>query len=485
MVQKKFHTVIVGGGLAGMLLAAILPAPEGSGLLLEAGSSILPDLRPDTLRLSLEPPEDLAEQYNAPQGKVLSILRRFDSSRIRVLLQEKGIEMMSAEPDPAGGVLLEPVETDPDILRGALIRAVKENGWEIRVGRRVSSIRPAADSADSSSFRTSVSPAYPKESAETAGHGSREENVRRLLMRPRWNLDADLTAHSVVIAAGEGAIAGFFPGKIRRSESPFASADPDTLQLAELPGLYAVGAALGVRGDDPPAELRFTAASSEVSAESIADLEPGSVDREPPEPYRSEDAEELLTVAETYYENRDRLIYIGHGETFLNGGSVFDDELAGRGNIDCSTYLYLVLTGVPYEESPYALAPKPRQTRPFSDHGLETGNAGKPVTTAAGLARYYFDRGRCFLDPDAARPGDIVFFRSERYASYYIRHGRFLAISHVGILAGGGRMLNARGYVNKEVNLEKGRDAVDKTPLSGRNAPPLLYARPIYGKRKK
>ncbi|MGI6211522.1 MAG: hypothetical protein ACOYJJ_02940 [Anaerovoracaceae bacterium] len=485
MAQKKFHTVIVGGGLAGMLLAAILPAPEESGLLLEEGPSVLQGLRPEDLRLMLKSPEDLAEQYNAPQEKVLSILRRFDSTRIRVLLKEKGIEMVPAEPDPAEETLLKPLETDPNILREALIRAVKENGWEIRVGRRVSSIRPAAGSADSSSFRTSVSPAYPKESGEATEHVSRKENVRCLLMRPRWNLDADFTAHNVVIAAGEGAIAGFFPGKIRRSESALASADPDTLQLAEPPGLYAVGAALGVRGGDPMADLRFTAASSEVSAESIADLEPESVDREPPEPYHSEDAQELLAVAETYYENRDRLIYIGHGETFLNGGSVFDDELAGRGNIDCSTYLYLVLTGVPYEESPYAEAPKPRQLRRFSDRGLETGNAGKPVTTAAGLARYYFDRGRCFLDPDAARPGDIVFFRSERYASYYIRHGRFLAISHVGILAGGGRMLNARGYVNKEVNLEKGRDAVDKTPLSGRNAPPILYARPIYGKRKK
>ena len=62
---------------------------------------------------------------------------------------------------------------------------------------------------------------------------------------------------------------------------------------------------------------------------------------------------EVLMTAESYLKNTDRLIYSYAGKTYLSGAPILDRDFQDRGNIDCSTYVHLVLQGVPYEESPY------------------------------------------------------------------------------------------------------------------------------------
>ena len=52
---------------------------------------------------------------------------------------------------------------------------------------------------------------------------------------------------------------------------------------------------------------------------------------------------QLLAVAETYLFHADRLIYSYGSKTFLSGYAIYDEDYDGRGNIDCSTFLLLVL----------------------------------------------------------------------------------------------------------------------------------------------
>ena len=66
-------------------------------------------------------------------------------------------------------------------------------------------------------------------------------------------------------------------------------------------------------------------------------------------------AEQILAVARSYLANADRLIYSYGSRTFLSGYALYDRAYGGRGNIDCSTFVILVLAGIPYEASPYAL----------------------------------------------------------------------------------------------------------------------------------
>ena len=58
-------------------------------------------------------------------------------------------------------------------------------------------------------------------------------------------------------------------------------------------------------------------------------------------------ARQLLAVADSYRRKADRLIYSYGSKTFLSGYALYDETYDGRGNIDCSTFVLLVLAGVP------------------------------------------------------------------------------------------------------------------------------------------
>lgn len=73
----------------------------------------------------------------------------------------------------------------------------------------------------------------------------------------------------------------------------------------------------------------------------------------PKNEYDPASVKQLLAVAETYLFHADRLIYSYGSKTFLSGYAIYDEDYDGRGNIDCSTFLLLVLAGIPYEASPY------------------------------------------------------------------------------------------------------------------------------------
>ena len=133
---------------------------------------------------------------------------------------------------------------------------------------------------------------------------------------------------------------------------------------------------------------------------------------------------EVLMTAESYLKNTDRLIYSYAGKTYLSGAPILDRDFQDRGNIDCSTYVHLVLQGVPYEESPYV-----------------TGNAEDTFRSAAA----------------------------------------WRAIAHVGIVSEDTEYIyHSTGYPEKARSEKENLKAIQRTHiLEGRT--PNLYARPFYG----
>lgn len=197
-------------------------------------------------------------------------------------------------------------------------------------------------------------------------------------------------------------------------------------------------------------------------------------------------AKEILQVARTYYDNREKLIYSYGGKTFLGGAPLWDPDYGRRGNIDCSTYIQLVLQGIRYVDSPFMTGERCLRAddryswiqKPLLRRLEENPRENR---RACALAEYYVSQGLCFQDTDAARPGDLVFYKANAEDEpHYLRHGAFLAICHVGIVAEDRRfMYNSTGDVDKGRQEERGMEAIQITPLVADRAP-LLFARPRY-----
>ena len=244
--------------------------------------------------------------------------------------------------------------------------------------------------------------------------------------------------------------------------------------------------------------------------------------------YNPKAANELLAVAETYLDHADRLIYSYGSKTFLSGYALYDNAYDGRGNIDCSTFLLLVLAGIPYEASPYSTGSvdglKPgdqpwvqtglvdfselhrtytsiaeRIGRPYLECpkgldlekaaamgisidvlGDEIRNSGA-LRRSTAIAQHYIRNGDCFSDPAYLRPGDIVFYRSAEF--FKERKDEEAQIVHVGIVAEDTTlMFNSSGYLSKEKAAAEGLPAVALSPVFGRRAP-SFFARPDYGRK--
>ena len=246
----------------------------------------------------------------------------------------------------------------------------------------------------------------------------------------------------------------------------------------------------------------------------------------PANEYCPEAAGQVLAVAETYLANAERLIYSYGSRTFLSGYEIFDAAFDGRGNVDCSTFLLLVLSGIPFEASPYAtgttegLAPAKepwvqtglvdfsglpktyvdiadRIGRPYlkCEKGLDLEKAaamgirvetlGEEIRKSGAarrstlLAQHYVRRGEAFSDPAYLRPGDLVFYRSARF---FGAHGDADAqIVHVGITARDtALMINSSGYLSKERSVREKLPAVSLSEICGKRKP-SFFARPAYG----
>lgn len=173
----------------------------------------------------------------------------------------------------------------------------------------------------------------------------------------------------------------------------------------------------------------------------------------------------ILRTALTYRENNDRLIYSYRGNTFLQGGELYDDEHDGRGRIDCSTLVHLALQGISYDLSPYVTGKtdeffsgtcrwQPGREIPLGEVFAERGDRATDIRRAYGLARYCRETGMELAEDEPLQPGDLVFFRaSESVVEEYYKYGAYLGISHVGIVTEDPeRMINATGSSDHERN---------------------------------
>ena len=132
---------------------------------------------------------------------------------------------------------------------------------------------------------------------------------------------------------------------------------------------------------------------------------------------------DILRTALTYLGNNDRLIYSYRGNTFLQGGELYDRDHDGRGRIDCSTLVHLALQGIPYDRSPYATG---KTDAFFGGECLwqegrkvllrnvfaERGDRASDIRRAYGLARYCRETGLELAENEPLQPGDLVFFYS-------------------------------------------------------------------------
>ena len=241
-------------------------------------------------------------------------------------------------------------------------------------------------------------------------------------------------------------------------------------------------------------------------------------------------AEAVLDIAGSYLRNAGRLIYSYGSRTFLSGYNLFDPQRDGRGNIDCSTFVLLVLAGIPYEESPYCTGAVPDQElnplaeidlscfrnipreyrgiaerigRPYlaGPKGLDLDRAeelGIRLETlmdeikrsgvsrrSVSLASWFIQRGECFSDPAFRMPGDLVFFQS---GEFFPGAGEDLpmemTVSHVGIIsADRDQMINSSGYLERKRAEEENLPAVSAAPVFGKRQP-AFFARPAYKKSR-
>lgn len=184
---------------------------------------------------------------------------------------------------------------------------------------------------------------------------------------------------------------------------------------------------------------------------------------------------EAVDVAKSYWIARAsgrKFLYSG-GETFLDGAPL--NNASGQGLIDCSTFIHLVMRGIPYRKSPYVNT-EANATYDASnlitntaytwadDHIRASSTVGGMVRYAADLAAYYWAAGRAFTDPSQRKPGDLIFHSSHQYS-------RFLSISHVSMVS-----TNIDQYYNV-TDLTK---TVVRTNYANRNADIVFFARPDY-----
>lgn len=186
-------------------------------------------------------------------------------------------------------------------------------------------------------------------------------------------------------------------------------------------------------------------------------------------------AMEAVYVARTYWIARAAgrsFVYSG-GATFLDGAVL--NNSSGEGQIDCSTFIHLVMRGITYDKSPYTntaanatYAASNLSTNTSytwaDDHIRNSSTLGGMVRYAADLAAYYWTAGRVYTDASQRKPGDLIFHSTEQ-------NDRFMSITHVSIVSE-----DVDAYYNV-TNLD---NTVVRTAYENRNADIVFFARPDY-----
>lgn len=197
-----------------------------------------------------------------------------------------------------------------------------------------------------------------------------------------------------------------------------------------------------------------------------------------------EKVEEILNVAYSYYQNRSakngdifKMVY-GTTPTILD-----TDEYTNY--IDCSTYVGLLLRGIPYQSTPYNTLvpadPKSYAANPMYkwayDLGLyelkaeRTSETPSPIRSAASIGQWLIEQRREIPRDKKLlnlEPGDIICWSKENYSGTALRPYRFMNISHVAICRSKQRVIafdSSANYAKNDVvlynsNLYRAKDAI-------------------------
>lgn len=131
---------------------------------------------------------------------------------------------------------------------------------------------------------------------------------------------------------------------------------------------------------------------------------------------------DLFSVAQTYRNNVSKL-------EFGSLKTAYDETTENQ--IDCSSFLQLVLQGIPYEQSKYNSKDSNVQTY---DYGIKLPDNpyGERRWLANDIAHYAYDNNYAFVPNDDVtnvKPGDIIFFSTNGGSSEY-----FMGITHAAIV---------------------------------------------------
>lgn len=194
-------------------------------------------------------------------------------------------------------------------------------------------------------------------------------------------------------------------------------------------------------------------------------------------PYDETGARQALDLAQSYVDAQLSGRQFSYGKNWLYTKSDILN-VGGAGMVECDTYMALVLRGVDYANSPYAL---PTSTETFDYDTLHLNPHEYPWVTrlletireniylhrdvrfAPDIAWMMWFLGGVFSDINNAHPGDLVFWNNPLKNTY------FGQVSHVGLLDFDGVGTPWVYEVTTEANSE-GR-VLQKVPLLGKREP--------------
>ena len=172
---------------------------------------------------------------------------------------------------------------------------------------------------------------------------------------------------------------------------------------------------------------------------------------------------QVIELSETYVEHRKDLEY-------GNYYTPFNDTTTNH--IDCSSFVQLILYGIPYDTSRYiANENTARYDFGFAFPDNPYRNEFGPYRYLANdIGRYAFDHDMAFVPDENTQiqPGDIVFFSTNNR-----NEGYFMNITHVGICVedkGNGQLYIVHGNSNDVANYYTIDLVNDRTPLGSNNA---------------
>lgn len=135
---------------------------------------------------------------------------------------------------------------------------------------------------------------------------------------------------------------------------------------------------------------------------------------------------DFIGIANTYYDNRTALTY-SQTKTAID-----TDYVAGTGNIDDSTFIQLVMMGIPYASSPYG-----GNTLAVGNYPWVFSPVSYGIRNAADMARYMVLAGMRLAfsgDFHEVQPGDLVFYALQTQSGAYVAQDAYLNISHVSMI---------------------------------------------------